>query len=634
VGLAEREQQLAEASRAKQGEITAAENAITAFAPRELDLQEFVNLAVDLDIDAKIEAARTQLRSLGQADAIQTRSAMVHLSVPQLDADLSQLLVKTLEGVEAGAEARLAEHINRHRMGHGGENWIAEGMGYIQDDECPYCGRDEVDAIPLVRTYRAIFSDVYNELQAEIRAALQVVEDALGDGARGQLQTLSASNEATAEFWGRLCDFEPVEFPNLDRVLGQLQQAHNALIGLLGRKAGAPLEPIVQLDELENATALLALAGAAIEAYNVTVNAANAVIEERKRAAAAGDLEVTTAELARLEAVKLRHAPANVPICETYIRLQNEKSAIEATKAAVRGQLEEHTRVVMPAYEARINELLDLFNAGFGIARTQHGYPGGTAASSYQLVIDETLVQLGDANTPPDRPCFKNTLSAGDRTTLALALFLAQVELEPDLAERIVVFDDPLSSQDAFRRRQTIYEIQRIGRACAQVIVLSHDAQFLKHVWDKCPRDDRVALQLIFHPATGSKLGAFDLNDACRGRAAAELDDLVAFRATGAGDPHEIIKKLRIVLETHFRSTYAGAFLPDDTLGAILQKIREGGEQHSAHAHYETLDRINDYTTDYHHGEDSRDAQEPPLDPTELFGFVHMTLRTVNALQA
>lgn len=65
---------------------------------------------------------------------------------------------------------------------------------------------------------------------------------------------------------------------------------------------------------------------------------------------------------------------------------------------------------------------------------------------------------MGDGKPLADRPSFKNTLSAGDRTTLAVAFFLAHLERDTDIGRKIVVLDDPLSSQDAFRRRQTVQE--------------------------------------------------------------------------------------------------------------------------------------------------------------------------------
>jgi wobble nucleotide-excising tRNase len=216
--------------------------------------------------------------------------------------------------------------------------------------------------------------------------------------------------------------------------------------------------------------------------------------------------------------------------------------------------------------------------------------------------------------------------------TLGLAIFLAQLDRE-NLPDHIVVFDDPFSSQDAFRRRQTIYEILRVARRAAQVIVLSHDAGFLKQLWEKCAPESRCAIQISTGPL-GSKIGLFDLDAACRGRAAAELDDLMTFRATGAGNLREIIKKLRVVLETHFRLSYPNAFLADDNLGEMLGKIRAGGADHPAAQHYDNLERINDYTAEYHHGEDPGDRAEPPLDYQELQGFVGLTLRIVNASPA
>ena len=99
----------------------------------------------------------------------------------------------------------------------------------------------------------------------------------------------------------------------------------------------------------------------------------------------------------------------------------------------------------------------------------------------------------------------------------------------------------------------------------------------------------------------------FDLDDACKGRAASEMDDLIAYVVSGAGKPRDIIKKMRIVLETHCRSAYPGSFAAADWLGTILEKIQTGDEAHPAHAIYGDLNLINDYSKEHHHGEDPKD---------------------------
>jgi hypothetical protein len=124
------------------------------------------------------------------------------------------------------------------------------------------------------------------------------------------------------------------------------------------------------------------------------------------------------------------------------------------------------------------------------------------------------------------------------------------------------------------------------------------------------------------------------LEAACRGRTATDIDDLQTFLATGAGALLDVVRKMRVVLETHCRTTYPTSFLASDWLGEIVGKIRTGGTAHPAEALYDELDQINGYTSQYHHGENVEDSTPDQIDPTELTGFARRTLRIVNALQA
>jgi len=96
-------------------------------------------------------------------------------------------------------------------------------------------------------------------------------------------------------------------------------------------------------------------------------------------------------------------------------------------------------------------------------------------------------LDLGDPRTPAGTPCFKTALSSGDRNALALAFFLAMLKQDSDIRRKIVVFDDPFTSLDRFRRTSTQQIIQRLLDSAQQVIVLSHDAHFLKLLYDESP---------------------------------------------------------------------------------------------------------------------------------------------------
>jgi hypothetical protein len=417
-------------------------------------------------------------------------------------------------------------------------------------------------------------------------------------------------------------------------VWGTLKKIRDAASELLREKLRSPLETIASDNKFCTAVSEYDECRTAVSKVNAALQIANTSITAKKREVEKCDLKAAEAELAHLLAITKRHEASIVEDCARHIALELKKVEIDEEKIAVRAKLESHSKSVVTPYENRINDYLDRFNAGFRIAETKHTYPGGIATSSYQLVINNTGVELGDGRTPTGLPSFKNTLSAGDRMTLALAFFLSNLERDPLKAQKIVVFDDPFSSQDAFRRRQTIHEIRKVGQDCAQVIVLSHDAGFLKQLWEKVSPSDRVGLAITDGRALGVKIHPIDLEKACQGRVATEIDDLQAYLATGAGKPLDLIKKMRVVLETYCRTTYPAYFASGDWLGDMVRKTREADETHPAKPLYDELDQINDYSATYHHGEDAEDATTEEIDTNELTGFVRRTLRIVNSLQA
>ena len=126
-----------------------------------------------------------------------------------------------------------------------------------------------------------------------------------------------------------------------------------------------------------------------------------------------------------------------------------------------------------------------------------------------------------------------------------------------------------------------------------------------------------------------------DIVEACKGRTAKDMDALQTFLTEGTGKSEDLIRKMRGVLETYCWTTYPNCFNADqDWLGHIVGKIREGGEQHPAHALYDELNEINDYTGGHHHGENMADATPDQIDRQELAGYVKRTVRIVNAVQA
>lgn len=613
--------------RIKTTEIRENRSTIQRHMPPGIMIDSFMEMPADEQIDARIAAKEQDIQAARQADQLQQRPGLSELSSPVFPVAFAEMLAKTFENVGADAERHVTEHIARHRMETRGETWIAEGMQYVQDDSCPFCNQ-QIDAIELVRDYRSYFSQEYEALRAEVSQLKRAVDTAIGPRIVASLQQALLQNQASAEVWHQYCEFAtPVlsQHGTIEDVLSALRESAQRLLDL---KAGTPLDAVPPDTHFTQTLGAFESLRTAIGTYNASVAAVNEIIAARKRQAQAADIRQLDVELNRLRATKTRHSPEVGALCDEDARLQSEKNALEESKVTARGQLDTHTHQVIVQYGQRINWYLERINASFRITTPTHTYRGGPPSTSYQILINQNSVDLGDPDTPVDRPSFKNTLSGGDRSTLAVAFFFAQLEQDANRASKVVVFDDPFASMDSFRRNHTVHQIFRCGESSAQVVVLSHDPNFLHLLWQRISPADRKALALVRIGEENTNITEWDIERAVQARYHSDIDTLQRFFSDGSGNSRDVIQKLRPVLEAFCRNLYPTQFGDQEMMGGIVSSIRAAGATHALSAIVEDLDEINVYCRRYHHGENPNAATEA-VDNTELQGYVRRTLRLV-----
>jgi wobble nucleotide-excising tRNase len=232
---------------------------------------------------------------------------------------------------------------------------------------------------------------------------------------------------------------------------------------------------------------------------------------------------------------------------------------------------------------------------------------------------------------PSLHPASKTRLALGDKSTLALAFFIAQLEHDAERATRIVVFDDPFNSQDAFRKEHTVQKIRKCGEASLQVIVLSHDRNFLRRLNDHLSQRslDTKCLTLARMGEKLSKIVPWDIDEATQTNHHANLMALASFYNANEGKPLEISAKMRTVIETYCRMMYPSIFDKDEQLGGICGKVRGLDASHELAAFYDDLDSINEYSRDHHHG-DKPGLPQSFINEVELQGYVEKTLTFVD----
>ncbi len=224
-------------------------------------------------------------------------------------------------------------------------------------------------------------------------------------------------------------------------------------------------------------------------------------------------------------------------------------------------------------------------------------------------------------------PSFRNVLSAGDRNTLGLAFFFASLERDPDLPNRILFVDDPMTSLDEHRLLATAQELRRLSQTAAQLVVLSHDKSFLFTVWDNAQKATRSGLQVV-RERDGSVIKEWNVNDDIVTEHDKRHAALKAFLENGAGNAREIAESLRPILEKFLRVAYPDAFRPGDLLGTFVSRCEAALVAKKPILSATDLQELNDikeYANRFHH-DTNEAAATAQINEAELTSFGRRTL--------
>lgn len=283
---------------------------------------------------------------------------------------------------------------------------------------------------------------------------------------------------------------------------------------------------------------------------------------------------------------------------------------------------------MFPAYEQVINELLRKFNAGFRISQLEATNPRGQPSSEYYVVINRERVALSVEGSSA-APSFGSALSAGDRTTLAFAFFLASLRQDPRLATRLVVIDDPISSLDDYRTTTTAMEVRSLAEVVSQLVLLSHSKRLLCTVWEHAPENSSA--HEIRRQGEASEIVRWNVHQ----EAASEYDqrhDLIR-RYVRDGGSREVAKSvataLRPTLEGYLRVACVEHFPPGTLLGNFAERAQQAIERGTPifpQDRLRELESLKEFANRFHHENPAWDRALADLNEQELEGYARRLL--------
>ena len=586
-----------------------------------LSVDDFCSLPAQPDIDVQIAEAERVYMAARNQDAVQSTPLFQQIELPEFDIEaIGQTLSTNLQDLDKAAESQVKAHLLN--LGIGGESWISDGMERLTqggDGTCPFCGQ-EVAGLELVAHYRAYFSEGYARLKQDVADMIVSVDRIHADGTQAAFERAVGTAKQTGQFWANYSDVPAIEIDTAF-IAVDWNAAWKTTSELLQAKQASPLE---QHQLLDSEISLLTKFNAhrnQIKLVNTMLAGCNDTLQELKNKAEATSLEDLGANLARLKATKARHSDAIAPLCAVYLQEKENKAQTEDLRAAQRNALDDYRTNVFPTLQDGVNAYLERFNAGFRIDSLAPTNIGGGSGSTctYNVVINDTPIAVRNANSPEGVPSFRNSLSAGDRNTLALALFFSSIDQNPNLAETVVVIDDPMSSLDDHRSLTTVQAVRNLVGRAKQVIVLSHNKAFLCQIWKGADHKECRSLEIV-QVGDSSSIRSWDVNQ----DAITEHDQrhflLHGYASNQSGNRKEVATAIRPHLEGFLRVACPSDFPPGKLLGLFIgdcrQRLGNPDEIINERAMQE-LDEILEYGNMFHHATNPAWETEG-INPTQL----------------
>ena len=112
----------------------------------------------------------------------------------------------------------------------------------------------------------------------------------------------------------------------------------------------------------------------------------------------------------------------------------------------------------------------------------------------FNLEINGIETSLGNRDVS-----FDFYLSDGDKNAISFASFLARLDMmgEDNLANQIIIFDDPFNSMDSHRKNRTIDLISQLSHKVKQMFVFSHDLYFANDLHNRIfPKEDTLCIEM------------------------------------------------------------------------------------------------------------------------------------------
>lgn len=526
-----------------------------------------------LEKDIKSKESESQVRALGFPNRMVT---------PTFDLSVAKTLTtRKLAAVDEAAEKAVLNHIEKNISDKNrAKQFIKQGLDLIQAD-CPFCGQDLKTVADLLEAYREFFDDAFRTFQAELSSAASSLNNWNVEYELIALISSHNANAAIVNQWEAFIAAQvlPDASAFVETVRTKLTASKASVLAELEKKQKDP-NADADLSQFDTMATELESLKMAVEAYNKAVAGFTAKANDYLDTLPKSDVDTLQLTLVKEREIEEHFNPEWKKWATDYPAAEKDANDLLLKKEAKQKELEAYTKTIFDTYQKRINDLLVTVGADFTITdlKGKTDERANESYSDFAFLILEKKVPLKVRQD--DAPCFKNTLSEGDKSTLAFAFFIASLEKTPYLDKQVVILDDPLSSLDETRREATARVLLELSPKLNQLCVFTHKKDFLWMIFDKIP--DSTILQVRSDKTSGSWLEPFDVEEDRKGDHAKTVEAMERYVVEDFGPTPDMMqgnirKVFEVVLKTKYYRVLSADIKQKKGFGKLLKTLFAAG---------------------------------------------------------
>lgn len=616
------------------------------FGLAENELNSFLKLKEkdSKDVDSKIADATTALKNAQSQKLIASQSEPPKITTWG-DLDFTTFktdFAKTIENIQDKAlEKVLNEHIEKLKTNEldDAEDWLRKGHKHIshlveksesknlKEIECPLCKQNLSSDIEIIKAYAQQFNVAFFAFLKDIQTHFETIEayniESYLQKSEIEIKGLNDRLKFWKDYLPEVTQPTSIDFKEFEKIIKPL---YKSFLNESSNKVKNPSEKFA-LKKLEDFELQLTEINRQVSELNAKVVEYNKKIQDFKKTIK--NVEVAEKELNALQQTKKRFEKLINETCDALIKAKKEQTVLEKEYSELVSQETEDANNFITKYAERINYYLgeSVFDTPFQIKEMKHGVRFGKSKEAkveYELLLDKKKISFD-----PTQPfSVSDCLSEGDKSTIAFSFFLARLDAEPTtLQDKVLIFDDPLSSFDRNRREITVHLIKELSKKIKQTIVFSHNESFLWELNEKYDKSKRKALKINKDFTTSSSnIEELDIEFLSDNKYFVSLREMESWlKKPNIKEKDYIIGLIRTVLESHLRFKFFRQLgtRATETFGKMIEELEKVGvvqfrNETNRIQIISDLKLLNSISWEEHHGEAKPDFNALGIDPKKM----------------